>query len=1073
MPDPQDSTRPDRSFRPPERDTPPPRIRKDRRKVYILIGSSAILMVLLLAVVTNIESGVETNEPEIVRDDVPELIPKALTDAETSGEGFDRDSIGVGLPEGGAIEVANLDGSIAQEYRFTRLNPNPEGKPAGWLEMDNPYAVIYGKDGQIITLSGDQALARAPNRALESGTLTGNVVIRIYQSSPGRRFIPGELQPTATVKTSHAVFDNQLGEIRCDDDVNIVSTTLELFGTGLRLQINDQENIAQLWEIDDIHYILFFSDRKTQDETAMITTTGGNPGEPIRPRNMTPPSSPAPTPDAPSQTAPPGAPASPTTDDSINREQFYLLTLTENVHIVQNDPATGRIITGDELSVVFSFKSQGLGGMFAINDVHRDLDSAPGYGASEPLTRTAWLASLALASFEDDGIPVPKEGETLLTCDGPLKMIPLPDPADRPASSTDARITVTGSPVVMRDLVTDAEAQCGSFIYNTENRRLQLTRMPDEPVTIESPDYAAEGDFLWLDQSDGTGGFEGPGWLASREHNEEMSEDEPAHDDDEKQATGNPLERLRVYWDGGVDLKFRESGRGEAIGPLQRATFKENVRVRSEEGTIDSDTLDLAFTQNDLGETIPDTMTATGNARLRSIGKNDPDNSTQTIWSDMVHVTFMESKVGEETNPATETANPFGGKTQVRTLTAEGDVQVLLADGARVFADLLEGNAEQEEITLRGENIVLVSGQVLIEHGTKVHLIKSSGTADWPGPGQARIFTRPLDMSADRRIKRPVIANDDPENPRQLRARWNDSLHYDSLYNDGAGKLLLTGDVDARSTPSPLDYTNMTGDELELRFTQDFKDDTVETNGVSKEPEASDRKERRLKTLIARGDARIESRHTYENAPDVKPRVFYIAGDHIEYDDINFEALVEGAGELLMRDLLPDADRGSGSGPFSSKGTTSFKWQERLEMTHLVDEHYQIVMNGDVQGLHLNLEGQSATISGDQIAADVTRSEVIEQSKDHAGSLLVGSDLTLRNVRGVGAIFIRTPTRDVSCHTFEYNLATSLAHATAAPGGRVKIKTRNEPNPVYADRIDWNMVTDRIEVRRGSGTSRR
>ena len=1072
MPDPQDSTRPNRSFRPPERDTPPPRIRKDRRKIYILIASSAILMALLLVVVTNIETGVETNEPVFDQEGITELIPKALTDAETGGEGYNPDSIGVGLPKGGTIEVANLDGSLAQEYRFTRLNPNPEGKPAGWLEMEKPYAVIYGKDGQIITLSGDQALARAPNRALESGTLTGNVVIRIYQSSPGRRFIPGELQPTATIKTNQAVFDNQLGEIRCDDEVEILSTTLELFGKGLRLQINDQKNIAQLWEIDDVRYILFFSDEKSQDESTMIASARSNPGEPMRPRDMTPPSSPAP-PGAPSQTAPPGAPASPTTDDSLNREQFYLLTLTENIRIVQNDPATGRIITGDALSVVFSFKSQGLGNMFALNDVRRELDLDPGYAASEPLTRTAWLASLALAGFEDDGIPVPKEGETLLTCDGPLKMIPLPDPADRPASSTDMRITVTGSPVVMRDLVTDTEALCGSFIYNTENRRLQLTRMPDEPVTIESPDYAAEGDFLWLDQSEGSGGFEGPGWLASRVQAEVMIADEPARNDDEKQTNDNPLERLRVYWDGGVDLKFRESGRGEAIGPLQRATFHENVRVRSEEGTIDSDSLDLAFTQNDLGETIPETMTATGNARLRSIGKNDPDNNTQTIWSDMVHVTFMESKVGEEPNPATETANPFGGKTQVRTLRAEGDVQVLMADGARVFADLLEGNAEQEEITLRGENIVLVSGQVLIEHGTKVHLIKSSGTADWPGPGQARIFTRPLDMSADRRIKRPVIANDDPENPRQLRARWNDSLHFDSLYNDGAGKLLLIGKVDTQSTPSPLDYTNMTGDELELQFTQDFEDDAVKTNGVSKEPEDSDRKVRRLKTLIARGDARIESRHTYENAPDVKPRVFYIAGDHIEYDDINFEAVVPGAGELLMRDLLPDADRGTGSGPFSSKGTTSFKWRERLEMTHLVDEYFEIVMSGNVEGLHLNLEGQSATISGDQIAAEVTRTEVIEQSKDHSGSLLVGSDLTLRNVRGVGAIFIRTPTRDVSCHTFEYNLATNLAHATAAPGGRVIIKTRNQPNPVYADRIDWNMVTDRIEVRRGSGTTGR
>ncbi|MCH7547881.1 MAG: LPS export ABC transporter periplasmic protein LptC, partial [Planctomycetes bacterium] len=326
MPDPQDSTRPNRSFRPPERDTPPPRIRKDRRKIYILIASSAILMALLLVVVTNIETGVETNEPVFDQEGITELIPKALTDAETGGEGYSPDSIGVGLPKGGTIEVANLDGSLAQEYRFTRLNPNPEGKPAGWLEMEKPYAVIYGKDGQIITLSGDQALARAPNRALESGTLTGNVVIRIYQSSPGRRFIPGELQPTATIKTNQAVFDNQLGEIRCDDEVEILSTTLELFGKGLRLQINDQKNIAQLWEIDDVRYILFFSGEKSQDETDLIASARGSHNDGVRPRDITPMPSAAIAPDDSPQTALSDSPASPTTDASLTPAQFYLLT---------------------------------------------------------------------------------------------------------------------------------------------------------------------------------------------------------------------------------------------------------------------------------------------------------------------------------------------------------------------------------------------------------------------------------------------------------------------------------------------------------------------------------------------------------------------------------------------------------------------------------------------------------------------------------------------------------------------------------------------------------------------------
>ena len=50
---------------------------------------------------------------------------------------------------------------------------------------------------------------------------------------------------------------------------------------------------------------------------------------------------------------------------------------------------------------------------------------------------------------------------------------------------------------------------------------------------------------------------------------------------------------------------------------------------------------------------------------------------------------------------------------------------------------------------------------------------------------------------------------------------------------------------------------------------------------------------------------------------------------------------------------------------------------------------------------------------------------------------------------------------------------TKLATAKASPRGRVSIKTRGETNTVFADRIDWNMATDRIEVIRGGGTTPR
>lgn len=1069
MPDPSTEQTRKRQFDEQAKDSPPP-VRMNRGRIYTLIACSAILAALLLVVVMNIDTGPEPVRTTFDLDDVTELIPPRLTEDELSNSGFDRDQFATPeLSEGAMIDVANDDGSLAQQYRFSRLNPRPEGLPPGWLEMVEPFAVIYGTKGQIVTLTGDVAQVRAPNRTLESGTITGNVVIKVFEGEPGRRFVAGELEPTMIVRTEEAAFDNVIGEILCKGQVDITSSTIDLFGTGLSMQINDQQNIIQHLSITHIRYILIHDTQQDNPQASPVLASADSVTTDASSPMQHPVAASEPTPDAASGIADP-IPAK-----SSDETQFYRLTLSDRVRIVQNDPVTGRLGEGDELTIVFSFNSEGIDDMFALG-APRERSFIPPGRTRGPMTREAWLLSLAIASMQDDGLPSVKEGETLITCDGSLTMIPLPDPADRPASPKHSRVTMTGTPVLMRNLGAETEARCGSFIYTTENRRLQMTRSAEHPVQFEAPDFSAQGEYLWLDQSQGIGRFEGPGWLASHsrpEKPEHERQDPDAAEAPRPVPPSNPLERLRVTWQGGVNLKFSETGIEDSLGPLRWARFEEEVRVRGEQGAIECQSLDLTFTLNEQAETVPETMTATGNAKLRSIEALKPGDSQQgqqTIWADLVHVTFIEIDRAARVNETAESANPFGGDTQVETLHAEGDVQILLADGTRVFADTLDGNAQQEEVILLGENLVFVSGPILIERGNKIHLVKSEGTAHWPGPGMARIFTRPIDVNADRRIDRPDLANDDPDNPRQVRSTWTESMRYEGNFNDGAGRLLLAGDVDARSTPSTLESTTMTGDEIELQFA------IVESQEPSvPDPQTPDASSRKLGKLIARGDARIESRRHYAEHPEIKPQVFFIAADKsIEYDARTFEALVEGPGELLVRDLLAEGVKStSRTMPFSGKGTSQFTWNERLEMNRIVDDYYEITMTGDVTGMHLDLDDQTAVITGDRLVTGVTRGKVVEQKDDQEGALVLGSSLQFQQVRGSGGIFIRTSTRDIACHEFVYNLVTGQARMNAAPGGRVTIKTRGEPLPVTAESIDWNLVTDRIEVRRGAGSTGR
>ncbi|MCZ6836697.1 MAG: hypothetical protein O7G85_13045 [Planctomycetota bacterium] len=1110
MPDDQDFNSPEyksrQMFEQPAPPTPaPPPIQMNRGKVVTLVVCGTILTTLLMVVLMNIQTGTGPVQTPVATDDIKELVPTKLTSDEIEPGGINPVPM---LPKGGMIEVARENGTLAQEYRFQRLEPRPEGRPAGWLEMVKPFAVMYGSDGQVTTLSSDVALANAPNRALESGTLTGNVVIRLFEGEPGWRFVEGELDPSAVIKTDKAIFDNVIGEILCEGLVDITSATVDLMGNGFKLQINDLDEIAQLWRVEKVHYIRFHATKddeppveeeakpsavasihEVQTEQPRIAKVGEPESRNVKPRLD------GQVPTQPTQVVSSGIQAESSVKPqagknrtrtsnrrkatkSLDEVQFYRLTLSENVRIVQDDMTNGKLAIGDELNVVFSFESKGLGDMLAFAP-HSTSDESQHGGGMVPMTRDEWLASLVIASMQDPALPQLNPGDTLITCDGPLVMVPLKNISERPATASDARVTLLGAPVVLRDLGADTEVRGGSFVYNTENRRIQLTRSADHPVLLESPDYTAQGEHLWINQAQHEARFEGPGWLASAPGRQESLEQDPAPTTTpEASDSADPLERLRINWEGGVHLDFLQTSDNASIGPLQTATFEGEVKVRGDEGEIDCQRLELNFTQNAEDKTVPLSMIASGDARLRSLQSLDQESSAdgpQTIWADLVTVTFLENSLQATETPVNETtssANPFGDGTEVDTLYAKGDVQVLLANGTRIFADTLDGNAKQEEVTLLGENIVFVSGQVIIERGTKVTMVKSDGSADWPGAGMARIFTKPIDVSADRRIERPVIANDTADNPRQVRARWEKSMRFEGNFNNGAGRLLLAGNVDTMSTPTRLEKATMTGDTLELQFV------AKETEGEQEPSDSSNPMSgasRTLGKLIAKGNARIESRKQYESHPDVLPQIFYIEGEHIEYDDRTFESIVNGPGQMLIRDLLPDETDASGASnaPFSGKGTTRFKWTERLAMKHIVDDYYEMTMIGEVEGVHLDLARQRTTITGRSLMAGIRRQQVVEQRETQEGALLVGSGMDLQKVSGKGGLFVQTPTRDVMCHEFDYNLITKMASAKAAPRGRVSIKTRGEANPVYADRIDWNMVTDRIEVIQGGGTTAR
>ncbi|MBM4100064.1 MAG: hypothetical protein FJ260_08945 [Planctomycetes bacterium] len=218
-----------------------------RRRPYLWTAGAVALSLALVGVAWWVDrSRPEARAPGKVRQrPVAELVtPSPLSEQERSGTGpaFGSQE-SVRLEQGAWIQVADAAGNLKQQYTATRIDPLPDKR----LDMTDPRAVLYGEGGRIVTMRADSMAARVPKRALESGRLAGNVVIRIFRPRDGRPVDLKVDQPDVTVESPEADFDSESGEIRCDRQVRISGEVITFDGEGLSLTLSqDGKNLERL-----------------------------------------------------------------------------------------------------------------------------------------------------------------------------------------------------------------------------------------------------------------------------------------------------------------------------------------------------------------------------------------------------------------------------------------------------------------------------------------------------------------------------------------------------------------------------------------------------------------------------------------------------------------------------------------------------------------------------------------------------------------------------------------------------------------------------------------------------------
>ena len=1162
---------------------------RDRRGLVFAVPAGA-LAVLVVVAALNLDSGsTKQNRVSRIGDAEALLAPRtATTDELSRASNSVEDQASISLASGAWIQVADETGRLAQQYSATKLDPMPGSQ----LAMTEPRAMMYMKDGRVLVLSSRKGVAFAPRRALESGTLEEDVVVRLFKparNSDGK--IEAEVDvdhdiPAVVITAEQAQFDGILGEVRCDKAVRVATEAGSFAGEGLSLVLDaDGDGLERLVVERATEPIRI--DRAARAMAAKRSNDNStNPAE--KPDTTQPPAIHDPS-DVALDTKP--KKNKKTKPDA----SFYRLVLSGGVEIVRVRRGEISTVKGDELVAIFNLESHGIddvafaptrsddgndGTKLATNEsiMHPRSWLSPRHHSATLMAPTALTVSaLAFAqpqvsSGASTATPsrdlassnsAPDDGDSVtVTFGGRLVMLPAIDPDDQLAHKDDIRFDVIGPRVELLDGRSSSRITCSRLRYSVRDERVEAEGREGFPLRVTSPRMQLEGSRFWANLSNegidaGKGRLEGAGSMAfSRADAQRVSLLQWAPmmvvDASRMLVSADPgavlmvqstppatefrfdpsTQDLEIKWTGGVDLRFTEGG---DQAKLSLARFEGGVNVFGRQFEMDAASLEVAFAPDD-SQRI-DAIIADGGTKVRRLGgegsmnaerlelflgtnsAGDPiprrlvartaveaRDARQVIWTEDLVVGFRE-KVAPAvdaaiaansltaTGAAFEVAQGGGalgdnlGDIDIESVHAKGGVQILLKEGARVFAQELIGDASKRKLRLTGDNVAIVRTNVVADNLRDLRFDDATRSARSEGPGRFRVFREPLTLG-EGKVERP-----NPQGRPSMEASWSESLDYSEVA-ETRGNVDIRGDVKVRSRPSDTTSDAIDAQSILLELGIDPKSkgaalskDAVPHGAAGSSQELANA-ERSLDHFIAKGGARLESR-TFATAERVgEPRVFRVSGEHIEYDLRTREGLVVGDGGILVNmpksaqaavsETAPTKPsttaKAQGSIALGADGTTRFRWKERMAIEHQYDDVFKIVMQRDVELLHAGLRvDDTMSMRCDTLEAMVKRplekkdSVIDETGASGERGVDLGGPAEMLSIKGSGAVIIRTAEQDIECGEFDYSLATGIATLTAAPGRTVTVAMKGQPSPIRAQQMIWDLRNGRLQVSKVSG----
>ena len=1017
------------------------------------LGLAGVSLVIVLWFVLSGPSRSETDTT--VEDDVPNIAD--LMSANTRGATAEGPSA-----SGMYIELADRN----DPGSFVGVITAESAEPISDLErrVIRPRAWRYLDNGVVAHIEADVGEFRMPDptSAPESGRLEGNVRIRLYRPPPGRRAprIDTDLPILTSVTDQPLLFDFKLGQITTGGRMLVTTDEIEFAGSGVTAVINRVQSRLELLEVARGEFLRYLP-RRPEDAPATAAAT-------------TPATTDDATPVASSSTSTGATSAAPATSNAGQpttvaqagpRIDLYRVNFFDGVQVERE---TQRI-RGDRLDLWLRLEDNqipagAIAGANLGNDGAQEHapDASPAPTTTDPdAPRSLFAATSPATPSGNDPLDAVASTNTPatttaaapasdpyapieLTWTGRLTINPLPDTPDELRDDDMAlRMTAEHAGLVrFADDTSGANGACVELAYGLTRGSLVMSG-PGGRVDVELPGSGSiDCSRLVAGLTTGLVHVRGPGLL---------SLDAPSDDAGRRRTQ-------RIGWAGQADFEF-ELAEGRISSEIRSASLLDDVEAIDDRASLTGSALDAIFVA--AGES---------NRRLAQLNVTDAradDGREGSLSASELEVHFGEGTQGEEMDPTrliaiggvrgtrgedllqagaldAALARDEDGDVIVTEVDARGAVRYTGADRTTAAGESLAGDAITQQLRLRGEGSQVGRGGALIA-GEDVFIDGVRRQAVVRGPGTFTFEGEP----------------DETGHRHTVDASWTSGMRFD----DFEGSVICEGGVKAVSNPDAL-----ASDTIEASIVR------IALSPVSLgEDGLIDDADRQLVSATAIGSggapARVESR-SYAADPiaesgRVLAQLYYIEGAQVNADNVAQTLDVPTAGKLMLLDRRAGDDART---PVSQPGASGlddggpaqalFEWTGTMHMDRATGTS---VMREGVVALHKNLlTGVVTELEAERLAAQIRETGLDPtESSGGAGELI--------RAEASGAVYFASGPRELLADRVVYDAVRGIALATASPGNLITIFDAENPTPVNARSMSWDIASDLVRVDTSGG----